>query len=556
VTSCRLRDYPSYNHKIRLASVDVRRVGRWFLDASLSGLSFMLAMILRLGVRDAFDDGQILLVNLLIFLGVCAAVYKITGLSVRSWRFVSISDAFAVMRNIIIAVAIFVVLSFLFSRRTLVPGSVPVIACFIMATMLGSARVLYRSLAERRLPFGFKDLVRSDLLRAEPVRLLAYGANAETDVFLRALESETAHSYQVVGIIDDDRASRDRQIRNIKVLGGSADLALIVRSFAESSINLASLVLPATNVPREKLREIVSAATSAGLRAVRLPPAWDLLQKANEAFAFEPIKVTDLLSREPIALRLDAIDSLIRGRSVVVTGGGGSIGSELCRHLLRRNPSKLVIIDHSEFNLFNIQRELAAVDRDGIVQPVLTSVRDRKRIHAIFAEARADFVFHAAAYKHVPIVEWNPVEGILTNVVGTSNVADATAAVGASAMIMVSTDKAVKPSSTMGLSKRIAEVYCQAIDLHTIRQRARLERLGGTNLRAADSGGRSGNYHRPGHDPLFHDNSGGSRACAGGCRLRFQSRDVVRCDSGPRHGRSCSDCRTRASDDLAGRPRS
>ena len=157
---------------------------------------------------------------------------------------------------------------------------------------------------------------------------------------------------------------------------------------------------------------------AAGLRAVRLPSTCDLLNKANEAFAFEPIELTDLLGREPVALRLDSIDALIRGRSVVVTGGGGSIGSELCRHLLRRGPAKLVIVDHSEFNLFNIQRELAAVDRDGVVQPILASVRDRERIQVIFAEARVDLVFHAAAYKHVPLVELNPIEGILTNVVG------------------------------------------------------------------------------------------------------------------------------------------
>jgi O-antigen biosynthesis protein WbqV len=218
-------------------------------------------------------------------------------------------------------------------------------------------------------------------------------------------------------------------------------------------------------MPRQKLRELVDAATRANLRAVRLPRACDLLRKAGDAFAFEPIEVTDLLGRKPITLRLDSIDALIRNKSVVVTGGGGSIGSELCRHLLKRGPAKLIIVDHSEFNLFNIDRELAAIDRDRVVRSILASVRDRERIQTIFAAERVDLVFHAAAYKHVPLVESNPIEGVLTNVAGTSNVADAAAAVGARAMIMVSTDKAVKPSNTMGLSKRIAEAYCQALDL-------------------------------------------------------------------------------------------
>ena len=452
--------WPKLDHLIiRVSSVELRRVGRILIDVGLSGLSFLLAMMLRLGL-SAFEDGQILLLNLLIFLGVCAEVYLRTGLSVRSWRFVSMPDILIMVRDTMIAIALFMILSFLISRLIAIPRSVPLIAWFIMITALGGIRVLYRSLNEGSLRFALQDFSR-----AQPVRLLAYGANAETDVFLHSLQSETPRTHQVVGIIDDDRASRDRRINGIKVLGGSANLPRIVESFAESSIKLASLVLPANGLPRQKLREIVDAAARVGLRAVRLPRTCDLLNRANEAFAFEPIQLTDLLGRAPVALRLDSIDALIRGRSVVVTGGGGSIGSELCRHLLRRGPSKLVIVDHSEFNLFNIQRELAAVDRDGVVQPILASVRDRGQIQAIFAEARVDLVFHAAAYKHVQMVERNPVEGILTNVVGTSNVADAAAAVGAAAMIMVSTDKAVKPSSTMGLSKRIAEAYCQAIDL-------------------------------------------------------------------------------------------
>jgi O-antigen biosynthesis protein WbqV len=432
-------------------------------------MSFLLAMTLRLG-WSAFEDGQILTVNLLVFSSVCAGVALMTGLSFPSWRFVSTPDVFVLTRGIMIAVVGFMSLSFLIAPLTAIPRSVPLIALSIMIIVLGGIRVLYRGLVEGNLSIGFKDSLHADLSIAEPVYLLVYGATVETDAFLRALQSEARHSYvarhsyQVVGIIDNDPSGRDRHIRGTKVIGGSAELPQIVKSFAESSITLTSLVLSTNALPRKKLCEIVDAAANAGLRAVRLPPTHDLLHKANETFAFEPIEVTALLGREPVSLRLDASEALIRGSSVVVTGGGGSIGSELCRHILKHHPAKLVIIDNSEFNLFSIERELAATDR-GVMQPVLASIRDRERIQAIFEQARVDFVFHAAAYKHVPLVESNPVEGILTNVVGTSNVADAAAAVGAAAMIMVSTDKAVKPSCIMGLSKRIAETYCQATDL-------------------------------------------------------------------------------------------
>ena len=315
-----------------------------------------------------------------------------------------------------------------------------------------------------------KNFIAADLLRKDPIRLLVYGADSETDVFILGLQTKRGHPYQVIGIIDDDKTSRDRCIRGIEVLGGSADLSQIVKSFEGSPIKLSSLVLSPSRLQRQKLRAVVEAAAEAGLRTVRLPSACELVERANETFAFKPIEVTDLLGREPVDLELDRIAALIRGKSVVVTGGGGSIGSELCRHLLRRDPAKLLIIDHSEFNLFQIERELANIDRNRVVQPVLASVRDRDRIQTIFEKSRVDLVFHAAAYKHVPLVETNAIEGILTNVVGTSNVADAAAAVGASAMIMVSTDKAVKPSNTMGLSKRIAETYCQALDLDCARR--------------------------------------------------------------------------------------
>jgi FlaA1/EpsC-like NDP-sugar epimerase len=207
----------------------------------------------------------------------------------------SMSDIFVMMRGILVAVVTFMILIFLIARLSTVPRSVPVIACLIMIPTLGGMRALYRWLFEGSL-FGFKDL-----LRAEPVRILSYGANAETDAFFRSLQSEAARSYQIVGIIDDNPASCDRSIRGIKVLGSSADLRRIVESFADSSIKLASLVLPANGLPRQKLCEIVDAAASAGLRAVRLPSTCDLLQKANEAFAFEAIEVTDLLGRKPVS---------------------------------------------------------------------------------------------------------------------------------------------------------------------------------------------------------------------------------------------------------------
>jgi O-antigen biosynthesis protein WbqV len=416
-------------------------------------------MLLRLG-WSALRDVPALLADILVFASVCLAVLLITGRSFRSWRFVSLTDLLLLVRDIGIVVAAFAVLNFILTRLDSVPRSVPLIACFVMVSTMGGVRVLYRGYVERRPRLGLRALTRKD-----PVYVLAYGATAETESFLRSVQIETDSAYRVVGIIDDDSASRDRSIGGVKVIGDIAHLPAIKARFGQDGVDVTRIVLPASGIQRQTLSALVEAAAGTGVRVVRLPHAGELLRRAGDGFDFEPIKVTDLLGRDPHNLPPESISSLIRGKSVVVTGGGGSIGSELCRHLLRHQPEKLTIIDHCEFNLFNIERELAKLDRDGIVRPVLASIRDRDTIHAIFAKAKVDLVFHAAAYKHLPLVEANPIEGILTNVIGTVNVADAARKVGASAMIVISTDKAVKPSCVMGLSKRVAEMYCQSLDL-------------------------------------------------------------------------------------------
>lgn len=449
--------------RVRFASLGARRFGRILIDVLLSSLSFLIAEFLGEGGAAVLGKGA-LPADLVLFCCVCAVVYLNTGLHTVSWRFASVADFFVMARDVLIAATTFTALSVLLVGRD--AYSAPIIAVFIMITLMGGMRVLYRSLCEGGVRLWARKDALDDAGRGRPVNLLVYGATSETDGFLRSLKSTSAQAFKVVGIVDDDPSSRDRRVRGVKVLGAVANLPEILERMPSGMERPKQLVLPASGLPRQKLREIVDMTAASGLRAVRLPTACDLLQKANEAFAFEPVKVTDLLGREPVALQLETIGQLIHGKAVVVTGGGGSIGSELCRRLLKRNPAKLIIIDHSEYNLFQIERELAASDHAGVVQPILASVRDREKIEKIFREASVDLVFHAAAYKHVPLVESNPTEGLLTNMVGASYVADAAAAVGAAAMIMVSTDKAVKPSNTMGMSKRLAEAYCQSMDMH------------------------------------------------------------------------------------------
>ncbi len=441
------------------SSPDIRRTLRAVIDVCIAAASYLLAMNLRLGAA-AFENLPQLFTQVVSFAGVCAATFSLQGSSLLSWRFTSPQTIFPMVRSIIVAVAAFEVLWFLVARLDSVPRSVPIIACFILICLMAGCRLLYSVISETGLPDGRNP----SAVNPEASALLVYGATIESDALLRSLQSSAGGVYVVVGIIDDDPAARDRRIRGVNVLGTTRDIAKVIKTLARQGEVPGRLVVPDRGLTAQQLTGIVTAAAVSGLRVVRLPNTPALLQQADRSFDFEPIRVEELLGREPHRLALGSIAALVRSKSIIVTGGGGSIGAELCRKLLEREPAKLVVIDNSEFNLFKIGRELGPLASAGVLQLTLASVRDKDTIRAIFQTHKPDLVFHAAAYKHVPLVELNPAEGILTNLIGTTHVADAAAEVGAAAMIMVSTDKAVKPSSVMGLSKRFAEMYCQSLD--------------------------------------------------------------------------------------------
>lgn len=310
MTKTQLLETPEKFDRAGLVStLEIRRIGRLLLDVGSSAASFLIAIMLISGTT-AFLDPWGVLADVLAFSATCAAVYLAVGLPLRSWRFVSIQDMLVLLPAIGFACIGFIALSLVTRPLADIPASVPLIACFVMITMLGGMRVAYRCLMEGRLPFRVGGVTPT-----EPQRILAYGANVETDAFFRSLQSENARSFEVVGIIDDEPANRDRCIRGVKVVGSSGDLMQTVRRFAESSIKIPSLVVPASSLPRQKLREIVDTAAAAGLRAVRLPHRWDLLREPDAGLELQPIDLAD-------------------SGKVLVIGGAGYIGSILVEKLL------------------------------------------------------------------------------------------------------------------------------------------------------------------------------------------------------------------------------
>ncbi len=383
----------------------------------------------------------------------------IYGLNQGSWRYASIEDLLGIIQSIVTSMIIALLITFVVSRLELVPRTVPLIAMAMLLMMMSGPRLLYRIYKDRFLQ---RVLIRSP--RGEPVLVLGY--TDEVDSFLRALGKQSDPEYRVVGIVDYNSRHIGRRLHSVKVLGGLPDLPLIIERMRENGTPIAKFVVAPSKASAETLAQIIETATDLGIPLYTLPSSTLLISSA-ERVQINPVSIRfeDLLSRKPAQIDLGPISRMLSGKSVLVTGGGGSIGSELVQQIARYAPRELVIIDNSEYNLYTIDQIIRQAHPDLLVRTILADVRDRGGMHTILASTHAEMVFHAAALKHVPIVEENVVEGAKTNVLGTINVADAAVNCGALAFVMISTDKAVNPTNVMGATKRFAEAYCQSLDL-------------------------------------------------------------------------------------------
>src|SRR6185312_5655505 len=256
-----------------------------------------------------------------------------------------------------------------------------------------------------------------------------------------------------------------RNIHGIDVLGTFDDIPKVVAELERAGQRPQRLLLTRDDMDGATIRKLVDTADALGMTVARLPPLVEFRDGAAEGFEIRPVAIEDLLGRPQTVLDRDAMRRLIGGRRVLVTGAGGTIGSELVTQICGLAPAHITLLDSGEFNLYRIDLEVADAHPGLPRRAVLGDVRDRIRLERVMREMRPELVFHAAALKHVPMVELNPFEGVLTNAVGTRNVADACRAAGVAAMVQISTDKAVNPTSIMGASKRIAESYCQALDI-------------------------------------------------------------------------------------------
>jgi FlaA1/EpsC-like NDP-sugar epimerase len=426
-------------------------------DVAMAYIAFVGAFFLRLGPGFLNERSEVLYMAV-VFAAVAAVAYLTTGLYRHMWEYVSAKDAINILRTATIIVLFFMPAWFLVTRLENLPRSTPIISWLVLVMLLAGPRLIVRIARDRQVRGLLKGAGKNT-----PILLI--GAGPEAELFIRAVIRHPGAGYDVVGMVtgQDDRIGQ--VIQDVEVLGSEGDLARIIADLERRDHKPEKLVLVRSGLDGSTVQRLLVIAEKAGCQLMRVPPPADMKIYGEEDAKLRPIAIEDLLGRPQTQLNRDAMAAMIRGRRVLITGAGGSIGSELVRQVSDFEPSHLTLFDHNEFNLYAVNMEARHYHPALAMTPILGDVRDGDKVRDIVARANPDVVFHAAALKHVPMVELNPVEGVLTNAVGTRNVADACAANGVSAMVLISTDKAVNPANVMGASKRVAEIYCQAEDL-------------------------------------------------------------------------------------------
>ena len=429
-------------------------------DIFMAALSFILAVYLRLGFWVFEFYPEMWTSACALFTGICAAIFWPSGMYRGVWRYASLNDLWAITKAVSIATLIFAFVMFIWVRAEPLPRSVLLINWFVLMALLGGPRFFYRLLKDRR--FEYEHSTPGN----ERIPVLLVGAGDGAELFIRSLRRSGDTNYQVVGLIAEDSNRVGREIHGVQVFGTSDDIERVVRQFRKQGRAPHRLILTKDDMDGATVRRLLNAANDLGMTLARLPKITDFRAGTADKIEVKPVNVEDLLGRPQVPLDRPSMRRLIEGRRVLVTGAGGSIGSELVRQICTFAPTEIVLADNSEYALYTVDLEMSELAPEIVRHAELADVSDRADVNHLIGTFSPDILFHAAALKHVPMVEKNVIAGIDTNVCGTINVADACRHNGVGVMVLISTDKAVNPTSVMGATKRIAESYCQTLDMN------------------------------------------------------------------------------------------
>ncbi|MBT6275823.1 MAG: polysaccharide biosynthesis protein [Chromatiales bacterium] len=414
-------------------------------DLIMIPVAWLGAFFLRFNLEEVpvvyLDQAYSLLPMVVLIYG---AVFWLQGLYRGVWRFASLPDLVRIVRAVAIGVAVTAIAIFFVTRMEAMPRSVLPLQALLLIILLGGPRLLYRWFKDRKL------------YRPDAQNVLVVGAGEAGESLVRELLRDGASRYRPIGFVDDDPVKKGLEIHGLRVLAKCAKISRVVEA---EGVDLIVLAVPSAT--GEQIRRVVEFCDRAGVPVRSMPDLDALMSGRAGPSELRQLSIEDLLGRAPVSLDWQSIRAGVAGKTVVVTGGAGSIGSELVRQLVTLNPRRLVVVDRSEFGLYEIEREFTSRHSDVDFVVRLRDMCDRAGIDELMRTERPDVVFHAAAYKHVPMLEAQAREGVRNNVLGTRNVAECAVSAGVSAVVLISSDKAVNPTNVMGATKRIAEIYCQ-----------------------------------------------------------------------------------------------
>jgi len=420
------------------------------------GDSFLITIALFLSIIFRFDfsipNG---LSHLLTYQNIAVVIvlkllsFKLLSLYRGMWRYVSIWDLFNIIKANVIATTLLILVAYIFIGFQNISRSLFIIDFILTLVLIGSSRLGVRVFFSHIAAFLSEN--ESNFSKR---KILLIGAGDTGQTILRQSLQKSNSKTKIVGFLDDSKKKVGRELNGVPVLGN-------VKSIIDLKLPYDEIYICIPSATRTEMREIVNICKTTNKPFKTLPSISELMEGKVSISQFREVSLVDLLGRKEISLDKSSINEFIKGKRVLVTGAGGSIGSELVRQCVKFEPSVLVMMDISEFNLFEIDRELSSDESNILFKPILSDIRDFSVVDQIFNEFKPQVVFHAAAYKHVPMQEYFPWEAVKTNIYGTLNVADISIKYDVDKFVLVSTDKAVKPVNVMGATKRLAEIITQ-----------------------------------------------------------------------------------------------
>jgi FlaA1/EpsC-like NDP-sugar epimerase len=428
-----------------------RRVVHLLFDACLVAAAWYLAFALRFDFRIPARYEELLSQTILLVVGVKVGVFVLAGFYNHWWRYVSIRDMWSIARGVVVASFLVFILIYLVEpvENVRLPRSVFITDTLLLLALVTGVRLLVRTLMERP---GRRSLV------TRGKELLVVGAGDAGQLIVREMQKNPNLGYTPIGLVDDDARKRNLRVHGVRVLGTTADLP---RLLADNRPD--ELIIAIPSAAGETRQRIVNACRDARVPVKTLPAVHELISgDLHLSRQLREVQVEDVLGREAVELDLASIASYVTGETVLVTGAGGSIGSELCRQIAAVGAERIVLVDHSENALVEIERELAYERRYGSTVAVLADAKDRAKVRRLFERFRPGVVFHAAAYKHVPLMEANPLESVRNNIFSTAVMAEVASEFRTKRFVLVSTDKAVNAKNVLGQTKAVCEWIMEA----------------------------------------------------------------------------------------------